>query len=113
MNGIRGIKLSLQYLVRIEYKDPKAVVYKNMSAAEYPHFQKEYPEKAIAMGLGEPQISIEKEFIEQLKKPDKLWKENTECPNCGAKANQVNMANIFTSIRNSPLNKINIKKRKK
>lgn len=51
--------------MRIDFKNPDAVVRKNMSAAEYPHFLEEYPDKAISIGLGEPRISVEKQFESQ------------------------------------------------
>jgi len=53
------------YLVRIEYKDPEAVVYKNMSADKYPEFLEEYPDQAFSKGLKVSKIRVEKKFDSQ------------------------------------------------
>ena len=39
------------YLVRIEYKEPKGVIYKNIKATKYPDFIKKYSENALSRGL--------------------------------------------------------------
>ena len=54
--------MSLCYLVRIAYKDPKAVVYKNMRATEYPKFLALYPDEALSKGLKVSKINVEKQF---------------------------------------------------
>lgn len=59
------MKLSLCYLVRIVYKDPEAVVYKNMKATEYPKFKKLYPERALSKGLKISKIYVVKQFEEE------------------------------------------------
>jgi len=51
--------------VKIEYKDPVVIVYKNMKATEYPRFLAIYPEKALSMGLEISNIKVEKEFDSQ------------------------------------------------
>lgn len=56
--------MSTCYLVRIVYETPEAVVYKNISAAEYPKFLESYPDKALSKGLKVSKINIEKEFQE-------------------------------------------------
>ena len=53
------------YLVKIKYKDPEAVVYKNMKATEYPKFLEIYPEKALSKGLKLSKINVEKKFESQ------------------------------------------------
>lgn len=65
MNGIRGIKLTECYLVKIKYDDPEAVVYKNMKATEYPKFLEDYPEIALLKGLNLSKINVEKRFESQ------------------------------------------------
>jgi len=57
--------LSLCYLVRIVYEVPEAIVYKNISAAEYPKFLESYPDKALSKGLKVSKINVEKEFQEE------------------------------------------------
>lgn len=52
-------------LVRIEYKDPPAVVYRNMSAEQYPKFLENYPDNALSKGLIVSKISIEKKLDSQ------------------------------------------------
>ena len=58
------IRLSLTYLVRIKYKDPEAVVYKNMKASEYSKFLHSYPDQARLKGLQIDTIKVKKQFEE-------------------------------------------------
>ena len=53
------------YLVKIKYKDPEAVVYKNMKATEYPKFLGIYPEQALSKGLTLSEINVEKKYESQ------------------------------------------------
>ena len=65
MNGIRGIKLTECYLVKIKYEDPEEVIYKNMKATEYPKFLEDYSEKALLKGLKLSEIKVLKKFESQ------------------------------------------------
>lgn len=65
MNGIRGIKLTECYLVKIKYEDPEGVIYKNMKATKYPKFLEDYPEKALSKGLKLSEIKVLKKFESQ------------------------------------------------
>lgn len=53
------------FLVRIEYKDPEAAVYKNMKATDYPKFLLTYPDQALSKGLKISKINVEKQFESQ------------------------------------------------
>ena len=54
--------MTLFFLVRIEYKEPEAVAYKNMKSTEFPSFLKSYPDKALSNGLKVSKIRVEKEY---------------------------------------------------
>ena len=70
--------MSLCYLVRIVYKSLEAIVYKNISATDYPKFLAMYPDNAfsmgynafsmglnaLSMGLKVSKINVEKQFEE-------------------------------------------------
>ena len=50
--------MSLNYLVRIEYKDPEATVYIDMKDTEYPKFLSSYPDQALSKGLYIDKINV-------------------------------------------------------
>lgn len=54
--------MTLFFLVRIEYKEPEAVNYKNMKATEFPSFLESYPDKALSNGLKVSKIKVEKKY---------------------------------------------------
>lgn len=56
--------MTLFYLVKIKYKEPEAVVYKNMNAIEFPYFLDFYPDIALEKGLKVDRITVEKKYEE-------------------------------------------------
>jgi len=65
INLLKEFKVTEYYLVRIEFKKPEGVVYRNMKATKYPEFLKKYPEKALLKGLKISEINVEKKYLSQ------------------------------------------------
>ena len=62
INLLKEFKVNEYYLVRIEFKKPEGVVYRNIKAMKYPEFLKKYPEKALLKGLKVSEIKVVKKF---------------------------------------------------
>jgi len=65
INLLKEFKVTEYYLVRIEFKKPEGVVYRNIKASKYPKFKKEYSIEVLSKGLKVSRISVEKKYQSQ------------------------------------------------